>query len=102
MAAKLKAGTSELRANLSKKAGEAVDRISSSADSASSYIHDTNLDQFTGDLRNVIRKYPIYSCLVGLAVGVLAKGSVGSRDRYSITGLVISGSRIIPCSWEAA
>ena len=82
MAAKLKAGTSDLRANISKKAGEAADRISSSADSASSYIHDTNLDEFTSDLRNVIRKYPIYSCLVGLAVGILAKGSVGSRDRY--------------------
>ena len=82
MAAKLKAGTSELRENLSKKAGEAVDRISSSADSATSYIHDTNLDEFTSDLRNVVRKYPLYACLVGLAVGVLAKSSLGSRDRY--------------------
>ena len=81
-AAKLKAGTSELRANLSKKAGEAVDRISGSADSASSYIHDTNLDELSSDLRNVIRKYPIYACLVGLAVGVLAKSSLGSGDRY--------------------
>ena len=82
MAAKLKAGASELRANLSKKAGEAVDRISSTRDSASSYVHDTNLDEFTGDLRNVIRKYPIYACLVALAFGVLVKGGVGSRDRY--------------------
>jgi uncharacterized protein YjbJ (UPF0337 family) len=82
LAAKLKAGTSELRANISQKAGEAVDRITSSADSASSYIHDTNLDEFSSDLRNVIRKYPIYACLVGLAVGVLAKSSLSSGDRY--------------------
>jgi uncharacterized protein YjbJ (UPF0337 family) len=81
MAAKLKAATSELRTNLSEKAGQAVDRISSSAGSASSYIHEANLDQFTGDLRNVIRKYPIYACLAVLAVGVLAKSSLGSRDR---------------------
>ena len=81
--AKLKAATNELRTNLSGKAGEAVNRISGSADSASSYIHDTNLDEFTSDLRNVIRKYPIYACLVGLAVGVLAKSTRGSRDRYS-------------------
>jgi uncharacterized protein YjbJ (UPF0337 family) len=83
MTAKLKAATSELRANLSEKAAEAVDRLSSSAGSASSYVHDTNLDEFTSDLRNVIRKYPIYACLVGLAVGVLAKNSLGSRGRYS-------------------
>jgi uncharacterized protein YjbJ (UPF0337 family) len=82
MAAKLKVGASELRANLSKKAGEAVGRLSSTGESARSYIYDTNLDEFTGDLRNVIRKYPIYACLVALAVGVLAKGGVGSRDRY--------------------
>jgi uncharacterized protein YjbJ (UPF0337 family) len=82
VAARLKAGASELRENLSKKAGEAVDRISPTMESARSYVRDTNLDEFTGDLRNVIRKYPIYSCLVGLAIGVLAKGSVGSRDRY--------------------
>lgn len=81
MAAKLKAGASELRANLSKKAGEAVDRLSGTGESARSYIYETNLDEFTGDLRNVIRKYPIYACLVSLAVGVLAKGSVASRDR---------------------
>ena len=80
MAAKLKVGASELGANLSKKAGEAVDRLSSSAGSASSYIHATNLDEFTSDLRGFIRKYPIYACLVGLAVGVLAKSSLGSRD----------------------
>lgn len=83
MGAKLKAGASELRENVSRKAGEAVDRISSSADSARSYIKDTNLDEFTGDLRTLIRKYPIYACLAGLAVGILAKSSLGSRDRYS-------------------
>jgi uncharacterized protein YjbJ (UPF0337 family) len=82
MAAKLKAGASELRENLSKRAGEAVDRLSPTVQSARSYVRGTNLDDFTGDLRDVIRKYPIYSCLVGLAVGMLAKGSVGSRDRY--------------------
>jgi uncharacterized protein YjbJ (UPF0337 family) len=81
MAAKLKAGASELRENLAKKAGEAVDRLSPTVESASSYVRGTNLDDFVGDLRNVIRKYPIYSCLIGLAVGALAKGSVGSRDR---------------------
>jgi uncharacterized protein YjbJ (UPF0337 family) len=82
MAAKLKAGASELGANLTKKAGEAVGRLSSTRHSASSYIHDTNIDEFTGDLRNLIREYPIYSCLVALAVGVLAKGCVSSGDRY--------------------
>ena len=81
MAAKLKTGASELRANLSKKAGEAVDRLSGTGESARSYIYETNLDEFTGDLRKVIRNYPIYACLASLAVGVLAKGSVGSRDR---------------------
>ena len=80
MAAKLKAGASELGVNLTKKAGETVGRLSSTGHSASSYIHDTNLDEFTGDLRNLIREYPIYSCLVALAVGVLARGRVGSRD----------------------
>jgi uncharacterized protein YjbJ (UPF0337 family) len=82
MAAKLKAGASELRENLSQKAGEAVNRIAPTVESARSYVRGTNLDEVTGDLRNVIRKYPIYSCLAGLAVGILAKGSVGSRDRY--------------------
>jgi uncharacterized protein YjbJ (UPF0337 family) len=82
MAAKLKAGASELRENLAKKAGEAVNRISPTVVSAGSYVSGTNLDEFTGDLRNVIRKYPIYACLVALAVGVLAKGGIGSRDRY--------------------
>ena len=82
VAAKLKAGASELGANLTKKAGAAVGRLSSTRHSASSYIHDTNLDEFTGDLRNVIREYPIYSCLVALAIGVLAKGGVSSRDPY--------------------
>lgn len=82
MAAKLKSGASELRANLSKKAGDAVERLSTTGESARSYVSGTNLDEFTGDLRNLIRQYPIYSCLVGLAVGVLVKGSVGSRDRY--------------------
>jgi uncharacterized protein YjbJ (UPF0337 family) len=81
MAAKLKAGASELRANLSKKADQAVNRLSSTGESARSYISDKNVDEFTGDLRNVIRKYPIYACLVALAVGVLAKGGISSRDR---------------------
>jgi uncharacterized protein YjbJ (UPF0337 family) len=82
MAAKLKTGASELRENLSKRAGEAVNRISPTVVSARSYVRGTNLDEFTGDLRNVIQKYPIYSCLVALAVGALAKGGVGSRDGY--------------------
>jgi uncharacterized protein YjbJ (UPF0337 family) len=82
MAAKLKAGASELRENLSQKAGEAASRLAPTVESARSYVRDTNLDEFTGDLRNVIRKYPIYACLVALAVGVLAKGGIGSRDRY--------------------
>jgi hypothetical protein len=30
----------------------------------------------------VIQKYPIYSCLVALAVGALARGCAGSRDGY--------------------
>jgi hypothetical protein len=71
-----------LRENLAQKAGEAVNRISPTVVSAGSYVSGTNLDEFTGDLRNVIRKYPIYACLVALAVGVLAKGGIGSRDRY--------------------
>jgi uncharacterized protein YjbJ (UPF0337 family) len=82
MAAKLKTGASELKENLSKKAGEAVHRLSPTVESARSYISGTNLDEFTGDLRNVIQKYPIYSCLVALAVGALVKGGVGSRDGY--------------------
>jgi len=82
MAAKLKAGASDLRANLAKRAGEAVERMSGTGESARSYMRDTSLDEFTGDLRDVIRKYPIYACLVALAVGVLAKGGVGSGDRY--------------------
>lgn len=82
MAAKLKTGASELRENLSKKAGEAASRITPTVVSAGSYVRGASLDDFTGDLRNVIQKYPIYSCLVALAVGALAKGSVGSRDDY--------------------
>jgi uncharacterized protein YjbJ (UPF0337 family) len=82
MAAKLKTGASDLRENLSKKAGEAASRITPTVVSAGSYVRGTSLDDFTGDLRNVIQKYPIYSCLVALAVGALAKGGVGSRDDY--------------------
>jgi uncharacterized protein YjbJ (UPF0337 family) len=82
MAAKLKAGASELRANVTKKGGDVLDQISSTRDTARSYVHDTSLEEFAEDLRNVIRKYPVYACLVGLAVGVLAKGSLGSRGRY--------------------
>jgi uncharacterized protein YjbJ (UPF0337 family) len=82
IAAKLKSGASELSANFSKKAGEAVDRLSPTVESARSYVSGTNLDEFTADLRNVIRKYPIYACLVALGVGVLAKGGVGLSDRY--------------------
>ena len=82
MAAKLKSGASELRENLSKRAGEAVTRISPTVVSAGSYVRGTNFDDFTGDLRDVIQKYPISSCLVALAVGALVKGGVGSRDGY--------------------
>ena len=82
MAAKLKAGASELGENLSKKAGEAASRITPTVVSAGSYVRGTSLDDLTGDLRNVIQKYPIYSCLVALAVGALVKGGVGSRDDY--------------------
>ena len=82
MAGKLKTGASELRENLSKKAGEAASRITPTVVSAGSYVRGTSLDDFTGDLRNVIQRYPIYSCLVALAVGALAKGGVGSRDGY--------------------
>jgi uncharacterized protein YjbJ (UPF0337 family) len=81
--AKLKSATSDLRANLSEKAGGAVERISSSADSARSYVHDARLDEFAGELGNVVRKYPVYACLVALAVAALAKTSLGSRNRYS-------------------
>ena len=82
MAAKLKTGASELRENLSKRAGEAASRITPTVVSAGSYVRGTSLDDATGDLRNVIQRYPIYSCLVALAVGALAKGGLGSRDDY--------------------
>ena len=82
MAAKLKSGASELRENLSKRAGEAVTRISPTVVSAGSYVRGTNFDDFAVDLRDVIQKYPISSCLVALAVGALVKGGVGSRDGY--------------------
>ena len=82
MAVKLKTGAGELRENLSKKAGEAASRLTPSVVSAGSYVRGTSLDDFTGDLRNVIQRYPIYSCLVALAVGALAKGGLGSRDDY--------------------
>lgn len=82
MAAKLKTGASELRETLSKRAGEAASRITPTVASAGSYVRGTSLDDVTGDLRNVIQRYPIYSCLVALAVGALAKGGLGSRDDY--------------------
>jgi uncharacterized protein YjbJ (UPF0337 family) len=82
MAAKLKTGAGELRENLSKRAGEAASRITPTVVSAGSYVRGTSLDDVTGDLRNVIQRYPIYSCLVALAVGALAKGGLGSRDDY--------------------
>jgi uncharacterized protein YjbJ (UPF0337 family) len=82
MAAKLKTGASELRENLSKRAGEAASRITPTVVSAGSYVRGTSLDDVTGDLRNVIQRYPIYSCLVALAVGALAKGGLGSHDDY--------------------
>jgi uncharacterized protein YjbJ (UPF0337 family) len=82
MAAKLRTGTSELRENLSKKAGDAASRITPTVVSAGSYVRGTSLDDFTGDLRSVIQKYPIYSCLAALALGALVKGGVGSRDGY--------------------
>jgi len=82
IAAKLKAGASELRENISKRAGEAASRITPTVVSAGSYVRGTNLDDFAGDLRDVIQKYPISSCLVALAVGALAKGCAGSRDGY--------------------
>jgi len=80
---KLRTGASELGATVANKASEAVDRLSSSVGSARSYFQERNVDDLTGDLRDVIRKYPIYSCLVALGVGILSKGVMSSGDRYS-------------------
>jgi hypothetical protein len=79
---KLRTGASELGATVANKASEAVDRLSSSVGSARSYFRERNVDDLTGDLRDVIRKYPIYSCAVALGVGLLGK-SMMSSDRYS-------------------
>ncbi|MGH7782296.1 MAG: CsbD family protein [Candidatus Binatia bacterium] len=81
--AKLKESAGELGASVANKASEAVDRLSSSVGSARSYFQERNVDELTGDLRDVIRKYPIYACLVGLGVGLLAKSMVGSGDRHN-------------------
>jgi uncharacterized protein YjbJ (UPF0337 family) len=80
---KLRNSASELGASVANKASEAVDRLSSSVGSARSYIQERNVDDLTGDLRDIIRKYPIYSCLVALGVGILSKGVMSSGDRYN-------------------
>jgi uncharacterized protein YjbJ (UPF0337 family) len=83
MAANLKATANEFRSNVSNRASEAAQKLTSGVDSARSYFQDKSVDELTSDLLTLIRKYPVQSCFVGLGIGyLLAKGTAGSNRRY--------------------
>jgi uncharacterized protein YjbJ (UPF0337 family) len=71
-----KAKVSEIGETIANKASEATSAVRSGAARASSYLEEKKIDEMTADVTSLVRKYPIQSMLIGIALGVwLARSS---------------------------
>jgi len=74
--ADIKAKVSEFGETIATKASEATSAVRSGAAKASSYLEEKKIDEMTADVTSLVRKYPIQSMLIGIALGVwLARSS---------------------------
>lgn len=51
--------------------GSAAQSVANQLDSTASYLQDTNFDAMVQDVAGLIRRYPLYSMLVGVGIGYL-------------------------------
>jgi uncharacterized protein YjbJ (UPF0337 family) len=51
--------------------GSAAQSVANQLDTTASYLQDTNVDNMVQDVTGLIRRYPLYSMLVGLGIGYL-------------------------------
>jgi uncharacterized protein YjbJ (UPF0337 family) len=76
------AGTSMAEAFIA-AAEEAASRVTQTAEQGHAAAAGPSvLDQYTGDLMSLVRRYPVFSVLIGVGVGVLLASSLG-RTRPS-------------------
>ncbi len=73
----LKAKTYALGENAASKAREAFSAAADGLETAGSYVKETNLNAMVADLRDVVRKYPFHSLLIGVGLIYLL-----SRNRH--------------------
>ncbi|MPZ75553.1 MAG: CsbD family protein [Deltaproteobacteria bacterium] len=84
-ASKLKAKVDEFGATVSHKASDATSAVTSGVQTARSYFHDRDLDDVSGDIAGLVRRYPIQACLIGIGLGyLLARSTLGLGERSRI------------------
>jgi uncharacterized protein YjbJ (UPF0337 family) len=71
------AGTAATKAQ--EMAGSAASAVADTAAGLGTYVQDRGVQGLSGDLTNLIRRYPVSALLVGLGIGFVLGRSVGTR-----------------------
>jgi hypothetical protein len=58
--------------------GHVAAAVTETVERAGASLQETSLDQLTGDVVALVRRYPVASVLIGLGVGFLLARSLGS------------------------
>jgi hypothetical protein len=76
-ASRLTETAEEVRAQAAAAVDAAAAAVTETVQGAGAALQATSLDQLTGDVVALVRRYPVASVLIGLGVGVLLARSLG-------------------------
>jgi uncharacterized protein YjbJ (UPF0337 family) len=77
VASRLTETAGEVRATVQETASTAASAVADTVKGAGGYLQEKGMDQITGDLAGLIRRYPVSSLLIGLGIGLLLGRSLG-------------------------
>jgi hypothetical protein len=81
VAARLTETAGAVGATVQETATTSAKAVADTVKGVGGYLHATGMDQITGDVTGLIRRYPIPAVLIGLGIGLLVGRSLGKATR---------------------
>lgn len=81
VSARLTETASAVGATVQETAATAARAVTDTVKGAGGYLHAKEMDQITGDVAGLIRRYPVPAMLIGLGIGLLVGHSVAKATR---------------------
>jgi hypothetical protein len=89
-------------ATVQETAATAARAVADTVKGAGGYLQAKGMDQITGDVAGLIRRYPIPAVLIGLGIGLLVGRSLGKATRTPADARGPAGPMDAPRETEAS